>query len=87
MRRLMIEKIATHLADFTPRLLSNTKAIYQYCAIPHITYPQLSHELFCDIYYLKHLCDTDRFPDWPIKEPVSILKENSNFLNYIPSIF
>ncbi|KAB7502591.1 DnaJ-like protein subfamily C member 13 [Armadillidium nasatum] len=42
--------------------------------IPHITYPQLSHELFCDIYYLKHLCDTDRFPDWPIKEPVHLLK-------------
>ncbi|KAK3858864.1 hypothetical protein Pcinc_034976 [Petrolisthes cinctipes] len=74
MRRHMIEKLASHLADFTPRLMSNTRALYQYCAIPHITYPQLHHELFCDIYYLKHLCDVDRFPDWPIKDPVALLK-------------
>lgn len=70
-RRLMIEKIAAHLADFTPRLQSNTRALYQYCPIPVINYPQLENELFCNIYYLKHLCDTLRFPDWPIKDPVS----------------
>jgi len=70
-RRMMIEKIAGHIADFTPRLLSNTKSLYQYCAIPLINYPQLENELFCNIYYLRHLCDTQRFPDWPIKEPVS----------------
>ncbi|KAK7077105.1 DnaJ subfamily C member 13 [Halocaridina rubra] len=74
MRRHMIEKLASHLADFTPRLMSNTRALYHYCPIPHITYPQLDHELFCDIYYLKHLCDMDRFPDWPIKDPVALLK-------------
>lgn len=73
MRRHMIEKLASHLADFTPRLMSNTRALYQYCAIPHIIYPQLQYELFCDIYYLKHLCDVDRFPDWPIKDPVSLV--------------
>lgn len=75
MRRHMIEKLASHLADFTPRLMSNTRALYHYCAIPHITYPQLQHELFCDIYYLKHLCDMERFPDWPVKDPVSTTEE------------
>ncbi|MGH0124511.1 UNVERIFIED_CONTAM: hypothetical protein FKN15_018998 [Acipenser sinensis] len=75
MRRLMIEKIAAHLADFSPRLQSNTRALYQYCPIPSINYPQLENELFCNIYYLKHLCDTQRFPDWPIKEPVKLLKD------------
>lgn len=70
-RRLMIEKIAAHLADFSPRLQSNTRALYQYCPIPVINYPQLENELFCNIYYLKHFCDTLRFPDWPIKDPVS----------------
>ena len=29
MRQLMIQKIAAHIADFTPRLLSNTRATYQ----------------------------------------------------------
>lgn len=75
MRRLTIEKIAAHLADFTPRLQSNTRALYQYCPIPAISYPQLENELFCNIYYLKHLCDTVRFPDWPIKDPVRLLKD------------
>ena len=71
-RRLMIEKIASHLGDFTPRLQSNTRAMYQYCPIPVIIYPALEHELFCGVYYLKHLCDTVKFPDWPIREPVSL---------------
>uniref|UniRef100_A0A8D2LVZ6 DnaJ heat shock protein family (Hsp40) member C13 n=1 Tax=Varanus komodoensis TaxID=61221 RepID=A0A8D2LVZ6_VARKO len=75
MRRLMIEKIAAHLADFTPRLQSNTRALYQYCPIPIINYPQLENELFCNIYYLRHLCDKLRFPDWPIKDPVKLLKD------------
>ncbi|XP_053215309.1 dnaJ homolog subfamily C member 13 isoform X3 [Podarcis raffonei] len=75
MRRLMIEKIAAHLADFTPRLQSNTRALYQYCPIPLINYPQLENELFCNIYYLRHLCDKLRFPDWPIKDPVKLLKD------------
>lgn len=75
MRRLMIEKIASHLADFSPRLQSNTRALFQYCPMPSINYPQLDNELFCNIYYLKHLCDTQRFPDWPIKDPIRLLKD------------
>lgn len=75
MRRMMIEKIASHLGDFTPRLQSNTRALYQYCPIPAISYPQLENELFCNIFYLRHLCDTDKFPDWPIREPVKLLKD------------
>uniref|UniRef100_A0A4W4F3A4 J domain-containing protein n=1 Tax=Electrophorus electricus TaxID=8005 RepID=A0A4W4F3A4_ELEEL len=75
MRRLMIEKIAAHLADFTPRLQSNTRALYQYCPIPVVSFPQLDSELFCNIYYLRHLCDSNRFPDWPIRDPVKLLKD------------
>lgn len=67
----MIEKVASHLGDFTPRLQSNTRAIYQYCPVPVVIYPQLENELFCGAYYLKHLCDIVKFPDWPIREPVS----------------
>ncbi|CAH1789259.1 unnamed protein product [Owenia fusiformis] len=75
MRRMMIEKLASHLADFSPRLMSNTRALYQYCPIPMIIFPQLENELFCHIYYLRHLCDTTKFPDWEIKDPVKLLKE------------
>lgn len=75
MRRLMMEKIAGHISDFSPRLRSNTRALYQYCPIPAIQYPQLENELFCNIFYLKNLCDTTRFPKWPIKDPVDLLRD------------
>ncbi|XP_073797395.1 dnaJ homolog subfamily C member 13 isoform X1 [Danio rerio] len=75
MRRLMIEKLAAHLADFSPRLQSNTRALYQYCPVPALSFPQLDSELFCSIYYLRHLCDRTRFPDWPIRDPVKLLKD------------
>ncbi|XP_056440183.1 dnaJ homolog subfamily C member 13-like [Gadus chalcogrammus] len=75
MRRLMIEKIAAHLADFSPRLQSNTRALYQYCPIPVVSFPQLDNELFCNIYYLRHLCDAVHFPGWPIRDPVKLLKD------------
>lgn len=68
----MIEKIAAHVADFSPRLQSNTRALYQYCPIPVISFPQLDNELFCNIYYLRHLCDTTRFPNWPIRDAVCL---------------
>lgn len=74
MRRLLIEKVAAHLADFSPRLKSNPRALYQYCPVPAVAYPQLQHELFCHAYYLRHLCDTQRFPQWPIREPVLLLR-------------
>lgn len=75
MRRFMIERIAAHIVDFSPRLQTNVRAIYQYCPIPPIQYSQLENELFCNIYYLKNLCDTKRFNDWNIKDPVSLLRD------------
>lgn len=75
MRRFMIERIAAHIVDFSPRLQSNVRAFYQYCPIPPICYAQLENELFCNIYYLKNLCDTKRFADWVIKDPIALLKE------------
>jgi len=62
MRRMAIEKIAYHVADFSPRLRANTRAIYQYVPLPQISYPNLEKELFCGLYYLRHLTNTDRFP-------------------------
>lgn len=79
---MMIEKIAAHVADFSPRLQSNTRALYQYCPIPVINFPQLDNELFCSIYYLRHLCDVTHFPDWPIKDPVSLIFTNVNENKY-----
>ena len=40
-----------------------------------IAYPVLENELFCDIFYLRNLCNTSKFPDWPISNPLKLLKE------------
>ena len=56
----------------------------QYCAMPVIQYPQLENELFCNIFYLRHLCDTQKFPDWPIKEPVGHM---TTYCMYVLGVF
>lgn len=66
----MIEQLALHVSEFTSRLTSNVKALYEYCSIPLIEYPQLKDELFCHLYYLRHLTDEIKFPNWLIREPV-----------------
>lgn len=58
--------------------MSNISAIYSYCTIPIINYPQLESELFCNTYYLRHLCDEQKFPEWPIREPIALLKDCLN---------
>lgn len=74
MRRTMIERIACHVADFTCRLQSNNRATYEYCPIAPINYAQLENELFVNIYYLRNLCNTEKFSKWPIRNPVNLLK-------------
>uniref|UniRef100_A0A915KD93 Uncharacterized protein n=1 Tax=Romanomermis culicivorax TaxID=13658 RepID=A0A915KD93_ROMCU len=74
MRRHLIEKLANHVADFSRLLPANCKAIYQFCPAAPVIYEELRGELFCDFYYLRHLCDEQRFPDWPIAKPVVFLK-------------
>ena len=75
MKRHMIEKVAGHLADYSPRLRSNTRALYQFCQIPVVTYPQLENELFCNVFYLRHLCDEQKFADWPVQAPIELIKD------------
>lgn len=55
---MMIEKIASHLADFSPRLMSNTRALYQFCPIPVIDYPQvvISLELNIESFVVRLNC-------------------------------
>lgn len=77
---MLIVKVSAHLGDFTPRLRTHIGARYPYLAIPAVRYSQLDSELFCNIFYLRHLCDTQRFPDWPIPDPVRFLFYYSIFV-------
>lgn len=74
MRRHMMEKLSMHVGDFIVRLPSHTMTLYPYAPIAPIVYPQLSTELFCHVFYLRHLCDVKRFPKWKIREPVVLLQ-------------
>uniref|UniRef100_A0A0K0D2Y8 J domain-containing protein n=1 Tax=Angiostrongylus cantonensis TaxID=6313 RepID=A0A0K0D2Y8_ANGCA len=41
---------------------------------PEIIWSTQMSELFCYVYYLRHLCDRQRFPDWVIRDPIPFLR-------------
>lgn len=75
MRRFLIEKIAAHISDFTPRLFGNIRATYQYLPLVGLEYESLKNELFCSQYYLRHLCDELKYPKWPITDPIELMRD------------
>jgi len=76
LRRHMVEMIEQHLGDFPARLRQFCLAQYEYCPIPKIHYGELDKDIYVHEYYLKNLCDEVRFPDWPIAEPLALLRES-----------
>lgn len=74
MRKHLIEMVRQHLGDFPLRLFQNNTTEYEYCPIPGVAYKRLEKEIFCHNYYLENLCDEERFPDWPIAEPVEVFR-------------
>lgn len=52
MRRLMIEKIALHLSDFSPRLQSNVRAPYQ---VSYAFFSFISHSIFSFVFFNENL--------------------------------
>jgi hypothetical protein len=74
MRKHLIEMVRQHLGDFPLRLFQNTTTEYEYCPCPGVAYKRLEKEIFCHNYYLNNICDEDRFPDWPIAEPVEVFR-------------
>jgi curved DNA-binding protein CbpA len=75
LRQHMIEMINQHLSDFPFRLKQFTLLNYDYCPIPKIHYSFLEKEIYVYEYYLKNLCNEIKFPNWPIAEPLVLLKE------------
>jgi DnaJ family protein C protein 13 len=42
--------------------------------MPSVAYKRLEKEIFCHNYYLRNLCDEDRFPNWPISDPPEVFR-------------
>ena len=74
LRRIIVDMVNQHLGDFPARLRQNTASMYDYIPIPKIKFP-IDKELYCEEYYLRNLCDEVRFPEWPIRSPLDLLRE------------
>jgi hypothetical protein len=75
LRRHVVEMVQQHLAEFPGRLRQYNLSRYEYCPIPKIHFPDLDRELYVHEYYLRNLCDEVRFQNWPIAEPLDLLRE------------
>jgi DnaJ family protein C protein 13 len=74
MRERLVDLVMQHLGDLTARLSANPSTLYDYCPIPRVIYEELENELWCHNFYLANLTDTARFPEWPISDPVGLLR-------------
>ena len=63
------------MAPYLGNLVIKHSPLSQYIPIPTIGHEALDKELFCSIYYLRNLCNEDKFPDWSIDQPVKLLKD------------
>jgi hypothetical protein len=75
LRKHLVEMIELHLGDFPTRIRQYTSAPYEYVPLATVHYQNLEKEIYVHEYYLKNLCDEVKFPDWPIGEPLVLLRE------------
>ena len=66
-----------HIGPLGQKLVQNSHAVYEHVDCPPVGYPEITDEMFCHRYYLRNLCDTDRFSEWPIVDHVPLLQVGS----------
>ncbi len=71
----VFEMVSQHLGTFPAALRQFTMARYEYCPIPGLHFPELDKELYVNRYYLNNLCNEVQFPNWPIHEPLMLLRD------------
>ncbi|KAK8790027.1 hypothetical protein WA158_006807 [Blastocystis sp. Blastoise] len=74
MRKFLVEEVHKHIMDFAKKLREDPTMLFDYGPIPQIQYEELKEELWCHNFYLAALCDEKKFPNWPISEPVELLR-------------
>jgi hypothetical protein len=48
--------------------------VYEYTPIPPLAWPELSGEIWCHRYYLRNLCNEERFKGWEVVEHIPLLQ-------------
>ena len=76
----LVPQMHQHLGELSQRLGQHCHKVWEYVACPPMKYPELAEEMWCHRYYLRNLCDEDRFPDWPIVDHVLFLQVMLNLI-------
>ena len=63
-----------HVGELGQKLAQHCHRVWEYVACPPMRYPELAEEMWCHRYYLRNLCDEDRFLNWPIVDHVPFLQ-------------
>ena len=71
----LVAQLRAHVGDLPRKLQQHSKFVYEYTPIPPIGYPELDTEVWCHRYYLRNLCDIEKFPGWPIQDRVELLQQ------------
>ena len=71
----LVAQLRAHVGDLPRKLQQHSKYVYEYTPIPPIGYAELDAEVWCHRYYLRNLCDIERFPGWPIQDRVELLQQ------------
>jgi len=66
--------IWNHIGDFASLLHESWGVTYEYVPCPPIMYPEIQKEIWCHRYYLRHLCNTSKYPNWDITDHVKFLQ-------------
>lgn len=70
----LVPQMIRHIGDLPRRLAECCSSIYDYTPCPPVGYPELTEEMWCHRYYLRHLCDHVKFPNWKLVDHVQFLQ-------------
>lgn len=70
----LIPQMWNHIGDFASLLKESWGLAYEYSPCPPIVYPEIKGEIWCHRYYLKHLCNESKYPNWEIRDHVQFLQ-------------
>ena len=74
LRKYLVQMIDQHIGIFRSLIRQHILATFEFVPIPKIHYPPLEKELYVYEYYLRNLCDEHKFPNWPISDPLILLR-------------
>ena len=74
LRKYLVQMVDQHIGIFSSVLRQHVLATFEFVPIPKIHYPPLEKELYVHEYYLRNLCDETKFPNWPISDPLRLLR-------------